>query len=410
MNKIFVIIITAVCGSIPVSGQTVNSGQLKVLPETKFSSVADFKNTNTASLENNGTFFVHANFHNDGIVEYDPTQEGVTRFVGQRQQNISGAVVSKLNHTLFNNHSEQPALLLTGEISIGGNSDFEYGIIKVEENGSFIFEENATHNNADMNSHVEGFVERHGKNEFNFPVGHNGFYNPKAIGVSQRDDIVFRGTYRKENSNSQYPHSQKEENIQFVDTMHYWMLECNHAEIQELPLSLSIDENLLEADPESDGNTEIAIVRWDSEAQHWKSYTTIVDTDQKLATAMIERAGIFALAKIKKSDDDDENSKNSEIIVYNGISGNNDGKNDFFFIDGLEKLTENSLEIYNRWGGKVFDANQYGSHENWFRGYSNVKGTIDKGKKLPSGTYFYVLTYKIANGKIKKKAGYLYIN
>lgn len=406
MNKIFVIIIAAVCGSIPVSGQTVNNGQITVSPGTKFSSVADFKNNSTANFVNDGTFFVYANFHNDGIVEYNPTQEGVTHFVGERQQNISGAVVSKLNHTLFNNHSEQPAFLLNGKVSVGGNSDFEYGIIKVEENGSFIFEAVATHSHADSDSYVDGFVERLGREEFQFPVGSYGAYHPETIGTCDWSDATFKGGYRKENSNLHYAHNQKEDNILIIDNTQYWILECNHHDTHELPLTLSISENMFGT--ELNNNTEVAIVGWNTETQKWKSYPTVIDTDQKLATAVTLHDGIFTLAKIEKTNDIDD--QNNEIIVYNGISGNDDGKNDYFFIEGLNKFPENTLEVYNRWGGKVFDANQYGTHENWFRGYSNAKGTIDNGKKLPSGTYFYVLTYKIANGKIKKKAGYLYIN
>ncbi len=42
------------------------------------------------------------------------------------------------------------------------------------------------------------------------------------------------------------------------------------------------------------------------------------------------------------------------IEVFNAVTPNNDGNNDIFYIKGLECFTDNSVEIFNRWGLKVF--------------------------------------------------------
>jgi len=100
-----------------------------------------------------------------------------------------------------------------------------------------------------------------------------------------------------------------------------------------------------------------------------------------------------------------------DLIIYNGVSDNGDGSNDSFAIKGIERFPDNLVEIYNRWGGKVFDTKGYGSPGGKvFTGISDGRSTINKNEKLPEGTYFYVLKYKDGNGQNKEKAGYLYIN
>ena len=81
-------------------------------------------------------------------------------------------------------------------------------------------------------------------------------------------------------------------------------------------------------------------------------------------------------------------TKNCPPKIYNYVTGNNDGFNDTFFIDGLRDIFTNfEIEIYNRWGRLVWTGNN--TTENW-NGYSN-QGVIASKEKCPSGVYFYIL-------------------
>ncbi len=91
------------------------------------------------------------------------------------------------------------------------------------------------------------------------------------------------------------------------------------------------------------------------------------------------------------------------------MSPNQDGVNDIFVISGIERL-ENTLEIYNRWGVKVYETKNYGRGDNFFRGISNGRTTIEEKDQLPVGTYYYILEYILESGERKNRAGYLYIN
>lgn len=86
-----------------------------------------------------------------------------------------------------------------------------------------------------------------------------------------------------------------------------------------------------------------------------------------------------------------------QVVVYNGISPNNDGTNDVFQIDGLGGYPNHEVRVYNRWGNMVMEESSYKS--SW-------KGTW-KGVRLPQGTYFYTIDLHDDEGT--KKTGYLYI-
>lgn len=82
-----------------------------------------------------------------------------------------------------------------------------------------------------------------------------------------------------------------------------------------------------------------------------------------------------------------------EIKVTGGLgtipgifTPNGDGKNDPFYIPGLDAYPKNKLQIFNRWGNMVYEASPY---KNDWDGTPN-KSSMGTGK-LPVGAYFYIL-------------------
>ena len=74
-----------------------------------------------------------------------------------------------------------------------------------------------------------------------------------------------------------------------------------------------------------------------------------------------------------------------EIIVYNAFSPNEDGKNDFWYIENLINFIPNTVYIYTRWGDKLMEIENYDNINNYW------KGQDKRGNDLPPGTYFYVV-------------------
>lgn len=92
------------------------------------------------------------------------------------------------------------------------------------------------------------------------------------------------------------------------------------------------------------------------------------------------------------------------LDIPNGFSPDGDGINDFFVIRGIEKIPNNNLKIFNRWGTLVYERDGY--QNNW-DGTSESRYNIE-GNELPSGTYYYVLDSRDpAYGVF---TGYVYVN
>ena len=98
-------------------------------------------------------------------------------------------------------------------------------------------------------------------------------------------------------------------------------------------------------------------------------------------------------------------TKNCPPTVYNAVTANDDGWNDFFFIDGLRDIFLNfELLIYNRWGTLVWTGNN--NTENWYG--KATKGIEINGTNLPDGTYYYVLDLNDPDYKTPL-TGYVYL-
>ena len=99
------------------------------------------------------------------------------------------------------------------------------------------------------------------------------------------------------------------------------------------------------------------------------------------------------------------------VEVSNAVTPNGDGDNDYFHISGLDCYSNNTVEIYNRWGVLVFEASKYNNNvDKGFIGNSNGRSIMKQSDGLPDGTYYYVLKYVDFSGKVLQKAGYLYLS
>ncbi|KGO93919.1 choice-of-anchor L domain-containing protein [Flavobacterium subsaxonicum] len=85
---------------------------------------------------------------------------------------------------------------------------------------------------------------------------------------------------------------------------------------------------------------------------------------------------------------------NVACMIPKGISPNGDDKNDSFDLTGFDI---NKLSIFNRYGMEVYSKITYTSE--WH-------GQTNEGGELPTGTYYYVITFSSGSSK----TGWVYIN
>ncbi|AYL96154.1 PKD-like domain-containing protein [Mucilaginibacter celer] len=73
-----------------------------------------------------------------------------------------------------------------------------------------------------------------------------------------------------------------------------------------------------------------------------------------------------------------------DITIPNTFTPNGDGINDFWEIKGLIAYESTTVDVFNRYGEKLFHS----------VGYSSPWDGLFNGKQLPAGTYFYIIDMK----------------
>lgn len=408
--QLFIIVLM----STMATAQTVNTGELTITSGTIMSTVGALNNTSTGTIVNDGDMHIYSHYNNDGLVGFTAgTTTGITRMRGLvTHQDISGAIPMEWYDAEFNNTNVQPAFHLSNQVNIFGTSDFQQGIVDDDNYGGLlVFENTAVHVNVDDASHVDGYVEKKGNDNFQFPIGDGGQFRYASITAPDVASDAFTGKYFWENSNSLYPHANKAGVISLIDDTEYWTIDKTAGD-SDIFLTLTWDEDTSPTPIYAAPYEEIHIVRWDETQNLWVDEGGVADSTTKEVTTVVNPVlgyGVFTLARVKV--DDILPCGGRGVVIYNALSPNDDGQNDYFNIDGIENCTNNTVEIYNRWGVKVYETKAYNTTGNVFKGISEGRITMAKNEKLPTGTYFYFINFMSDTGGSKvEKSGYLYIN
>jgi len=401
----------------------VNVGKMSVSGDI-LSTYFDFENLSLDGSDpvfiNDGDFQVYANWYNSGVVNFSTvgpdgktafTSFGKTSFLGEGKQNIIDRKNSSFQDVLFQSYSDELVPFnLSGIITVNNKAMFQQGIIDADSNdGRMVFNQNASHSLASDNSFVDGIVKKIGSSQFEFPVGDDLYFRPNyyVTTASERGDAYTSQYFYQATPNADG--ATNDNGISSINSKEYWEVKRENGQ-DNITLSLSLDSNTTPSEflnPPT--GKEVVIVRWDAASNKWineKGAVSIAEQKgagySKLLMAKVSGYGIFTMALATSTVVDD-------IIVYNAVSPNGDGVNDTFHLAGIKNFPDNTVEVYNRWGVRVFETKGYDESDNVFAGYSDGRVTIKRGEKLPTGTYFYIIRYN--NGqKGVEKSGYLYIN
>jgi len=138
----------------------------------------------------------------------------------------------------------------------------------------------------------------------------------------------------------------------------------------------------------------------------WESQDSVVDCPNciELTTSIeglryltvVDSNGCEATATVFISVD-----KNIEIFVASGFSPNNDGTNDWLFVQGDDQVVMvKSFLVYDRWGEKVFDVKDTAPNEASL-GWDGNFG----GQPANTGIYGWVLEVELSDGSIQVLKG-----
>ena len=135
-------------------------------------------------------------------------------------------------------------------------------------------------------------------------------------------------------------------------------------------------------------------------------------TDILTITATVNSTGDYVNTAIITGNEPDSISINNVSVIETfpwyffipeGFSPNGDGINDLFVIKGIDNYPTNTINIFNRWGDKVFEASPY---QNTWNGKCTIGLRIGRDD-LPIGTYFFILNLGDGSDVIK---GTIYLN
>ncbi|WP_413512171.1 gliding motility-associated C-terminal domain-containing protein [Myroides odoratus] len=421
MKKYVQVLVFFLVGVMPILGQApyqnsfVNQGSLTISKDALVSTSYDFDNQVEGVVQSDGTTYYYGNFNNDNL--YYPSanaKSGKAIFTlleeSQRVQHLTGSRPSEFYDVVLNNPTGVLAFDLQHELNVKGSLDFQDGIMEVDSlSGMLSFHTGAKALNPSDESHAQGYVEKLGKESFTYPIGDKGFYRYAGISAPANEKDAYQSKYILGDHQFFATHQKTSPELRLLNDLEYWKVEKSTSSKGDILLTLSWDSRTTLSSVLLDPETNLHIVRWDENQELWVDQGGVVAMDlREITTAVpITGYGYFTLATF-----DITAQEVGELKIYNLVTVNGDSKNDYFLIENITQYPSNTVEIYNRWGVKVYETRGYDSSGNVFRGYSEGRSTLKKGDPLPTGTYYYIVTYDKSdkNGsRTIKKSGYLHL-
>jgi gliding motility-associated-like protein len=92
------------------------------------------------------------------------------------------------------------------------------------------------------------------------------------------------------------------------------------------------------------------------------------------------------------------------VIISKAVTPNGDQDNEYFTIEGIENCGFTvEVEIFNRWGAKIYESKDYQNNWNGFAHSNSVGGSGN----VPAATYYYIIN--LVGSVFNPFVGYLYV-
>lgn len=257
------------------------------------------------------------------------------------------------------------------------------GIMVAENNSKIIFDESVVITGGSDQSHVQGAVQHTGTGNKLFPIGNGTTYLPVQI-----DGIVSAGTQVRVSSTelggTVLP---KSSSLKSISDQRYFTVDVLSGSLQNATVTLPVrNENNL------GGGLQSLVV-----AQASALNDPFTSLGQSNATGSLSTGTVISAQSPTEPLLAVASADNSDIVVFNAVAPNGFDLNRYMRIANLP--TPNKVLIFNRWGDKVYEVENYDDTVSGKR----FAGLDTKGNELPSGNYFY----KIEVDQKEVKTGYL---
>jgi gliding motility-associated-like protein len=357
-----------------------------------------FKNFGNLKMHENATIGFHTDLINDGNFNSNLGEAG---FYNENQSlSISGTAIPgffdmvvdvkdhlflDINTEVFNSVSYIRGHVITPRDSPNISLDYQ-------EDSFFVLENDL--------KHTDGYASYSGELTFNFPIGDADKLRP-LITTNTVPNTVVKAAYFKEDPNlpstfnAAFRTNALAEALGAVSENEFWDFDGPEAST----ITLTWDPES-EIDRLVENLNQLRVVGWHKTEQQWQDLGNTGLSGDLLEGRINSIAfnpdnyEIVTFGALVRAED---------LVVYNLVSPNGNGENDTFTIEGIEAFN-NRLTIYNRWGNKVFEIENY---KNTWEGTSNSNRVVKREARVPAGTYYYALELTDSGRSI---AGWLYVN
>lgn len=347
-------------------------------------------NFGNLKIHNTGAVGFHHDLINDGFTD---DNKGLVGFFSNENIIISGAF-----KPIFENMEIMAANNLFLEVNVGvtTNTNFVLGNIITPRNFIDInleYSQNAFYTGVNNISKVDGYVAINNQQNFTFPVGDSQQLRPLII-ESTVTNTLAKCAYFFENPNTSstfttnFDTARKSLEIGSVSTIEFWRLEGTQASTIQISWNERSTIETLTDDP-----SMVILVGWSKSRSQWVSLAaaaSIGDLTQGIVRSVSFVPDDYEIITFGTLGVD--NIGEDPMIDLDDflVSANGDGINESFIIPELEQSPNNTLRIYDRYGLKVFEMDNYTDQ---FNGFANTRNIVsDREKGLPTGIYFYIVS------------------
>uniref|UniRef100_UPI000765D09A T9SS type B sorting domain-containing protein n=1 Tax=Myroides odoratus TaxID=256 RepID=UPI000765D09A len=337
----------------------VNEGELVISPNDLVSFEGSFENKESAYVINDGTVIYLQDFINNGYYGITSNRKSSKTIfatnTNNRVKQIKGnRLVSLLNVEFSSIDVPNTFFEIKNNLDVYGIADFREGIVKIDSiinpdtnvsYGMITFQQGSDAINSNDYSYVEGEVEKIGNEQFKYPIGDNGTYRYARISAPKGKEDVFLAKYIYNDNSFFNSHFNTVGVVKLINTREYWLISKSDKNQSDILLTLSWNEKTTLPDLLNNPEEELHIVRWDDIQKIWVDEGGVVDMSHKEVTtiANVKGYGYFTLATVKK-----DWVLDGDIVIYNLVTPDGDGKNDYFIIDNIKNYPNNKVEIFNR--------------------------------------------------------------
>ena len=356
------------------SAQTVNRGAvISIKPNTTLSIKTDF--TNNGTVINNGNLVIAGRWQNNE--EYDAGSGGITfnsdieQVINHNDQSFSHLTISGGGQKIF-----------LANITIENELIFEDGILTSQNDAHIVFTPGSKIIGGSDVAHINGRVYHQGSGNLLFPIGNGVTYLPVTLNdvpANSHVGIEVQNIPAGTSLNTRAP-------LVDIVSENIWVLDVVQGNLASSTITLPLHNP-----PAGLKNETVVVAQSPSMTEPFEGLgqSAFVGTGQSGFVTSL-KGPVESFVTLATSEG------GGKVLVFNGVSPDGDGLNDYWHIENIDKLPDaqpNKVTIFNRWGDSLWSANNYDNVTNVFT-----------GGDLPAGTYFYKIEF--ASGR-KTVTGFL---